>query len=148
MQYGRENKKTKQTTKTDKQIKLNKRKEEREIKQHTNPDEEQSEICLSCCCSPLDFFLDLSLVFSQPQVLLSYVWEKEKKSLSSQFCRTSWFLQAEGELSSIFPSLWVGKDGGSVWVTIITGAQFPAHTPRALCGLHSPLCTVVPSGSR
>ena len=45
-------------------------KEERE--KTASFDEEQSEICLSCWSSPSDFFLDLSLVFCQLQILLSY----------------------------------------------------------------------------
>ena len=40
----------------------------------------------------------------------------------------------------------IHKDAGSVWATIITGAQFPAHVLRALCGQHHPLYAFAPSG--
>ena len=49
-----------------------------------------------------------------------------------------------GGVSSIFPFRWLGKEGGSVWATIIPGAQFLAHTLSAVCAPHSPLCAVAP----
>ena len=67
MQYEREKK---QTDKLKKLKKLKRRK--RNLKKQASCDEEQGEICLTCWCLLSDFFLDLSLVFSQLQVLLSY----------------------------------------------------------------------------
>ena len=55
-----------------------KKKRKRNFKKHASSDEEQGEICLSCWYSLSDFFLDLSLVFSQLQVLLSYSWGKKE----------------------------------------------------------------------
>ena len=42
-------------------------------KKHASSDKEQGEICFSYWCLPPDFFLDLSLVFCQLQVLLVHV---------------------------------------------------------------------------
>ena len=68
----------KREQKTNKKLKV---KEEREIKKkHLSSDQEQGEICLRCWCSPSDCFVDLSLVFFQLQVLLSYS-SKGKKPL-------------------------------------------------------------------
>ena len=64
---------------------LNKQKEEN-LKNHANSEGEQSEICLSCWCSP-------SGSVSQLQVLLCYSWKKNNKSLllilnlPNLFCR-------------------------------------------------------------
>ena len=66
MQYDRE-KKPKMNNKN-KQINERRKK----FKKHASSAEEQSEICLSCSCSPSDLFLDLSVDFSQLQVFLSY----------------------------------------------------------------------------
>ena len=53
-----------------------------------------------------------------------------------------------GQLGSIiFLSRGSGKDGDSVWATVITGTQFPAHTLRALWRLHCLLCAFF-SGQR
>ena len=63
-------------------------------------------------------------------------------SLPGQFCRSSQLLQAVGNWAQFSPSGGSPKEGGSVWATIITGAQSPAALP-APCGPHSPLhsCT-------
>ena len=41
--------------------------------------------------------------------------------------------------SIIFPFLWFQEDGGLVWTTVMTGAQFPVHALRdcAVCTHHS-----------
>ena len=79
-------------------------------------------------------------------------WKKEKKkatcwflSIPKWFCRSFWLLQVVGGLGSIFPFLWFGKDGDSVWATIIRGAQFSAHALRAVC---IPLLSTVCSRTR
>ena len=78
MQYEREQKQTKNKQKKQEQInKSNKMKRrKRNFQKHASSIEEQGELCLSCWRSPSDFFLDLSLFFSQ--VLLSYFWENKK----------------------------------------------------------------------
>ena len=78
MEYETDKNKTKQIT-TNKKPYIN---EEKEIEKHTSSDEEQGEIFLSYWCSPSDFFLDLSLVLSQLQVLLSYSCKEKKKKKS------------------------------------------------------------------
>ena len=52
------------------------------------------------------------------------------------------FLDPAGRGSGFpyLPFLLFCKDGGSVWATIITGAQFPTQAFRMLCSLHFPLC--------
>ena len=94
--------------------------------------EEQSEICISSWCSPFDFFLDLSLVFSQLQILLSTLEGEKTQNLPSWFYRSSKFLQAEWGKALFSPFLWFCKDGVSVWAIKIRGAQFTVHALRTL----------------
>ena len=60
------------------------------------------------------------------------------------FCRSSWFLQVVGDWAQFSLSGGSATEGSSVWATIVTGAQLPAHCPHstvqpALYILHS--CT-------
>ena len=136
-----ENKKPNHSIKTNKR--KNNKTEKARLKKHASSEGQQSEICLSCWYSPSDFFLDLSLFFSQLQVLLSYSWKGGKKShLLILGVPGSCRQRAAGLRFFSFPV--VPQGWGSVWVAIITGSQFPAHTLRALCSLHCPLWAWVP----
>ena len=54
-------------------------------------------------------------------------------NLPNWFCRSSLILQAERGWAPFF-FLVVQQGWGSVWATVITGAQFPAYALRALWG--------------
>ena len=74
--------------------------------------------------------------------LLTYNWKKKKKPASCWFynCQTSF--AGKGVWAPFFsPFMWFHKYGGSVWATIITGAQFPVHALKALWSC--PLCVFV-----
>ena len=51
--------------------------------------------------------------------------------------------ELEGWVQSSFPR-GPAEIGGPVWPHLMSGAQFPAHCPRALCVRHSPLFTTAP----
>ena len=118
--------------KMNKQKKL-KKKKQRERK-HASSDERQGEIGLNCWCSP-DFFLHLSLAFSQLQVIMSSSW----KTKAPCWLILQVFLAPAvgGGLGSVFLFQLFGKEGGSVWATVTTVAQFPAQALRAVCAAHS-----------
>ena len=89
--------------------------------------------------------LNLSLSFSQIQALLSNSWGGGKAYYWFYPCQTSFFrspgsCRKRGAGICSFPFLWFCKDRDSVYATIITGAQFPAHALRALCSPHCLFC--------
>ena len=101
----------------------------------------------------------MSLLFSLPQVLPSYSWGEgggktppaavqPAQQVLQIFLAWLWLLQAVGTWAQFSLSCGSPKEGGSVWATIITGAQFPAHHPPStlwlvLSTLHS--CSSLPT---